>query len=147
MTARICAISRSSTARTRWHACCAILRLASCLTNTLPRMAPPSLRTPVSLAPRASCRRRSMAPIDPAHAASGLRSAIPPASPCSGSGARFGIDQPQAVRADDDPRPTALRNSTSAPLDVCEGWKRSGFNYWTRWAPARTKGRASSGIR
>jgi hypothetical protein len=43
-------------------------------------------------APRASRRRGSMARIDQARAASGLRSAIPPASPCSGRGARNGID-------------------------------------------------------
>jgi hypothetical protein len=39
----------------------------------------------------ASCRRRSMARINPARATSGSRSAIPPASPYSGSGARGGI--------------------------------------------------------
>jgi ATP-dependent DNA ligase len=55
-------------------------------------------RTPAGLAQRASCRRRSMAPIDPVRAAFGLRSAIPPASPCSGSGARYGTDEPQAAR-------------------------------------------------
>jgi bifunctional non-homologous end joining protein LigD len=43
-----------------------------------------------------SCRRRSMAPTSPARAASGSRSAIPPASPCSGSEARFGIDAPRS---------------------------------------------------
>jgi hypothetical protein len=44
------------------------------------------------LRPRASCRRRSMAPINPARAGSGSRPAIPPASPCSGSAARIGTD-------------------------------------------------------
>jgi hypothetical protein len=39
-------------------------------------------------------RSGSTAPINPARAASGLRSAIPPASPCSGSGARIGADEP-----------------------------------------------------
>jgi hypothetical protein len=39
----------------------------------------------------ASRRRRSMARINPARATSGSRSAIPPASPYSGSGARGGI--------------------------------------------------------
>jgi hypothetical protein len=37
---------------------------------------------------------KRVAPIDPAPAASGSRSAIPPASPCSASGARFGSDAP-----------------------------------------------------
>jgi hypothetical protein len=45
------------------------------------------------------CRRRSIAPIDPARAVSGSRSAIPPASPCSERGAKFGTDEPQAARA------------------------------------------------
>jgi hypothetical protein len=44
----------------------------------------------------------SMAPTNPARAASGSRSAIPPASACSGSAVRYGIDEPRAVRADDD---------------------------------------------
>jgi ATP dependent DNA ligase domain len=79
--------------------CCATPKLASCLTNTLPRMAPPSLRTLVSLAPRVSFPRGLTVPIDPARAAPGLRSAIPPASPRSGRGARFGIDEPHATRA------------------------------------------------
>jgi hypothetical protein len=61
------------------------------------------------LGAEASYRRRSMAPIDPARAASGPRSAIPPASPCSGSGARFGIDEPQAARADGDPPQEQIR--------------------------------------
>jgi hypothetical protein len=38
-----------------------------------------------------------LAPTSPARAASGSRSAIPPASPCSGSGARGGIEEPRAV--------------------------------------------------
>src|SRR6267378_4271327 len=42
-------------------------------------------------------------PIAPARVASGSRFATPPASPCNGSGARFGIAEPQAVRAEDDP--------------------------------------------
>jgi hypothetical protein len=53
----------------------------------------------VSLAPRASYRRRSMARVDPARAVSGSRSAMPPASPCSASEARRGTDEPQAARA------------------------------------------------
>jgi hypothetical protein len=57
-----------------------------------------SSRTLAGLGPRASCRRRSMAPIDLARAAFGSRSAIPPASPCSGSAARCGIGEPQARR-------------------------------------------------
>jgi hypothetical protein len=56
---------------------------------------PTSSRTPAGLALTASCRRRSMAAIDPTRAASGSRSAIPPASPCSGSGVSFGIDNPE----------------------------------------------------
>jgi hypothetical protein len=45
---------------------------------------------------------KRIAPINPACGASGSRPAIPPASPCSGSEARFGLDEPQAARADDD---------------------------------------------
>jgi hypothetical protein len=61
------------------------------------------------LAPRASCRRRSTAPISPAHAGCGSRSAIPPASPCSGSAVRYGTDEPQAARAGDDPSQERIR--------------------------------------
>jgi hypothetical protein len=43
-----------------------------------------------------------MAPINPARAAPGSRSAIPPAPPCSGSAVTYGIDEPRAERADDD---------------------------------------------
>jgi hypothetical protein len=42
-------------------------------------------------------------PTNPARAASGSRSAIPPESPCSGSAVRYGIDECQAARAGDDP--------------------------------------------
>jgi ATP-dependent DNA ligase len=45
----------------------------------------------------ASFRRRSMAPTCLARAASGSRSAIPPASPCSEREARFGTDELEAV--------------------------------------------------
>jgi hypothetical protein len=76
---------------------------ASCLTNTLPRMAPPSLRTLASLARRVSFPRRWTAPTGPACAASGSRSAILPALRCSVRGARCGIEEPQAMCADDDP--------------------------------------------
>jgi hypothetical protein len=63
----------------------AIRRLASYSTNTSSRTALSSSRTPAAgFAPRASCRRRSMAGIDPARAASGSRPAILPASPCGG---------------------------------------------------------------
>jgi hypothetical protein len=73
-------------------------RRASCSTNTLPRTALSSSRTPAGLAPRASCRKRSTAPIALVRAASGSRSAIPLAS-CSGSGARRGIgDQERGLR-------------------------------------------------
>jgi hypothetical protein len=50
------------------------------------------------LAPRASFPKGWTVPTDPARAAPGSRSAIPPASPCSGSGARFGIDEAEAAR-------------------------------------------------
>jgi hypothetical protein len=50
----------------------------------------PSSRMLADLARRASCRGRSTAPTSPARAASGSRSAIPPTSPCNGSGARIG---------------------------------------------------------
>jgi hypothetical protein len=58
LTARTCAIARSWTERLRWRGCCAILRLASCLTNTLSKMAPPSLRTLAGLGPRASLSKK-----------------------------------------------------------------------------------------
>jgi hypothetical protein len=61
------------------------------------KMGRPSSPMRAGLAPRASCRRRSMAPISPARVASGSRSAILPASPCSGSGARFGIGDHREV--------------------------------------------------
>jgi hypothetical protein len=61
------------------------------------------------LAPTASCRRRSTAPISPAHAGYGSRSAIPPASPCSGSAVRYGTDEPQAAHAGDDPSQERIR--------------------------------------
>jgi ATP dependent DNA ligase domain len=63
-----------------------------CSTNTSPKTALSSLHTPAGLALRASFPGESTAPISPARAVSGSRSAIPPASPCSGRGARFGID-------------------------------------------------------
>jgi ATP dependent DNA ligase domain len=68
-----------------------------------------------SSAPRASFRSGSTAPIAPARAASGSRRAIPPASRCSGSGARSGIDEPQAARADDDP-PQRRNHPRSRPV-------------------------------
>ena len=70
---------------------------ACCLTNTSPRAGLPFLRT---LAQKASFPSGSTAPTSPARAASGSRSAIPPASPCSASGARFG-------RGDNSVRPSA----------------------------------------
>jgi hypothetical protein len=67
------------------------------LNEPLSKMAPPSLRTLVSLAPRVSFPREWTAPTGPARAASGSRSAIRPASPCSGSEARFGIGDDREV--------------------------------------------------
>src|SRR6266436_6972419 len=58
-------------------------------------MALPYLRTLAGLAPRVSSPSGWTAPIDPVRARSGSRSAIPPASRCSGSGARFGIGDPR----------------------------------------------------
>jgi hypothetical protein len=78
-------------------------------TNTLPKMAQPFSRMLAGLS-RASCRRSSMAPISPTRSGSGLRSAIPPASRCSGSGATIGIGDPssrQFVSAN------SIRKSTS----------------------------------
>jgi hypothetical protein len=74
-------------------------RLASYSTNTSSRTALSSSRMPAGLAPRASCRRRSIAHIDRVDVRSGSRSAIAPASRCSGRGARCGIDEPEAARA------------------------------------------------
>ncbi len=50
-----------------------------------------SSRAPADWAPRASVPRGWTAPTRLARAASGSGFAIPPASPCNGSGARFGI--------------------------------------------------------
>jgi hypothetical protein len=77
-------------ARPRWRGCCTIPTLASYSLNTSPSTALSSARTLAGLAPRASCRRRSTARIDPARAASGSRSAIPPALRCNGRGVSFG---------------------------------------------------------
>src|SRR5262245_600525 len=56
-TARICGIARSSTAKPPWRGCCAILRRASCSTNTLPRTALRCSSTLAGSAPRASSQR------------------------------------------------------------------------------------------
>jgi hypothetical protein len=64
-----------------------IPRLASGLTNTLPKIGLPCSPMLAGLAPRASCRRRSMAPIEPARTASGSSFAIRPASRYSGGAA------------------------------------------------------------
>ena len=64
---------------------------ASCLTSTSLKMGRPCSLMRAGWAPRASSRRRSA---DLARAASGSRSAIPPASPCGGRGARSGISDP-----------------------------------------------------
>jgi hypothetical protein len=116
LTARTCAIAHSSIAMLRWHGYCAIPRLASCSMNTSPRTALSSLHTPAGWAQRASCRRRSMAPIYPARAASGSRYAIPPASRCSGSGARCGIKEPQVVEA-----MTRRRREITRPISSATG--------------------------
>jgi hypothetical protein len=50
--------------------------------------------TLAGLAQKAPSPSESTAPIDPVLVQSGSRSAIPPASPCSGSGPRFGTDDP-----------------------------------------------------
>jgi hypothetical protein len=71
----------------RCRGCCAIVRPASYSMNTLPRAA---LSCSPGLAQRASCPRRSIAAIDPVDFRSGSGSAIPLASPCSGSAARIG---------------------------------------------------------
>jgi len=81
---------------------------AGILLKRAPRTALPSSRMLAGSVPRVSFRRRSMARIDLARVASGSKSAIPPASRCSGSAARIGIGEPPAVRADDDsPRDNA----------------------------------------
>jgi hypothetical protein len=82
-----------------------IPRLASGLTNTLPKIGLPCSPMLAGLAPRASCRRRSMATIEPARTASGSRFAIRPASRYSGGAAPKKIGR-QLI---------ALRQSISAP--------------------------------
>jgi hypothetical protein len=54
------------------------------------------------------------APIDLVRAASGSRSALPPTSPCSGNETRFGIDVPQAARANGEAMTTAKAKSPAA---------------------------------
>src|SRR5258708_11744552 len=73
---RICAIAHSSTARRRWRDCCAILRRASCSTNTSPGMALRCSNMPAGLVLKASSRNAPTAPIDPGHARSGSRFAL-----------------------------------------------------------------------
>jgi hypothetical protein len=58
--------------------------------------------------------KRSTAAISPARAASGSRSAMPPASPRSGSGARGRIDEPQALCAGDDGRQGGTSNPSGS---------------------------------
>jgi hypothetical protein len=103
MMARICAVARSLTARLRWRSCWAVSRPASRSTNTSLRTGRPCSPMRASLGPRASFPRGWTVPIAPALAASGSRSAILSASPCSGSAVRYGIAEPQAARAGDDP--------------------------------------------
>jgi hypothetical protein len=62
---------------------------------------------PCQLGAEGIVSKKSMARIDPAGAAFGSRSAIPPASPCSGSGARFGIDDRTVVNRIASPNLTA----------------------------------------
>jgi hypothetical protein len=63
------------------------------LNEQSPRTVPPFSRTLAGLALRASFPSESTAHTGPVLVRSGSRSAIPPASPCSGSGARFGIGE------------------------------------------------------
>jgi hypothetical protein len=80
------------------HSYCARPMLAFCSMSTSPKVALSSSRTRAGLAPRASSRRGSIAPIDPAPLVSGPKSAIRPASPCSRSGARCRTDKPEVRR-------------------------------------------------
>jgi bifunctional non-homologous end joining protein LigD len=66
-----------------------------------------------------SFQRRSMAPTSPAHAASGSRSAISPASPCSGSEARSGIDDSRSADNDPPQRRSHARRPRLISLLVC----------------------------
>ncbi len=94
---------------------------AGILLKRTPRTALPSSRMLAGSVPRVSFRRRSMARIDLARVASGSKSAIPPASRCSGSAARIRIGEPPAVRADDDsPRDNAQEQyALSVDLKGC----------------------------
>jgi hypothetical protein len=80
------------------HSYCARPMLAFCSMSTSPKVALSSSRTRAGLAPRASSRRGSIAPIDPAPLVSGPKSAIRPASPCRRSGARCRTDKPEVRR-------------------------------------------------
>jgi hypothetical protein len=89
MTVRICAMSHSSAARPRWLLC---NTGAGILFNEhVAEDGPVVFAMPAVLAPKVSFRRRSTAPIGPVHVGSRSRSAVPPASPYSASGASFGI--------------------------------------------------------
>jgi hypothetical protein len=93
-------------------------RPASCSTSTSPRTVPPSSRTLVGLAPRASSQSGWMAPIVPVRAGRGSRSAIPRASPCRESAARIGTDEPQAARAGDEPPQGTNHPRLAAPAQL-----------------------------
>jgi hypothetical protein len=84
MTTRICALAHSSTAKPRWRGYYTIPTLASSSMNTSRRTALSASRARLpAWRRRASRRRGSVAPIDPARAGAGSRSEILPVSPCS----------------------------------------------------------------
>jgi hypothetical protein len=76
---------------------CEGVHIRSRSTNMSPRTALRCSRKLAGLAPRASFRRRSMARINPARAASGSRSAIQTVSRYSASAARIGTSDQRAL--------------------------------------------------
>jgi ATP dependent DNA ligase domain len=83
--------------------------------NTSPSTALSSSRTLAGLGPRASFPSESTARIDPALVRSGSRSAIPPASPRNGSGARCGIGDPRTCSAESSRKPNLAQKSYPRP--------------------------------
>jgi hypothetical protein len=91
MTARICAFSRSSTARPRWRGYCATPRQASYSMHTLPRTALVVFAHARQLGAEGTVSKKVDGAYQSGPCQVWIKVAIPRASPCSGRGATFGI--------------------------------------------------------